>query len=67
MINEANWDRIARVVLGVAMAAIGFGLVGGTIGTVIGVIAAVPLLTGAIGWCPIYTLLKFRTNKPLGQ
>ncbi|MEZ5225389.1 MAG: DUF2892 domain-containing protein [Acidimicrobiales bacterium] len=61
-VNEASWDRIARIVLGVVLAIVGFAVMGGTAGAVVGVIALVPLLTGAIGWCPLYSLFKFRTN-----
>lgn len=62
MTNEAGWDRVARVVLGVVLMIVGFGVIGGTAGIVIGIIGVVPLLTGAIGWCPIYSLINFRTN-----
>jgi len=61
--NEATWDRIVRVLLGLAMLYLGFGgAVGGTLGIVIGVIGFIPLLTGLVGWCPLYSLFKFSTN-----
>jgi hypothetical protein len=56
-INEHPVERAARVVLGVglvAMAAMG------TIG-VWGYIGVVPLLTGALGSCPIYTVFGLST------
>ncbi len=62
MTNEAGWDRIARVVLGVVLLIVGFGVMSGTAGVVVGVIAFVPLLTGLVGWCPLYAVLGFRTN-----
>lgn len=62
MVNEAGWDRAARVALGVVLLVVGFAAVQGTVGVVIGVIALVPLLTGLIGWCPLYALFGFRTN-----
>ncbi len=61
-VNEASWDRIAQIVVGVVLAIVGFVVMGGTAGTVVGVIALVPLLTGATGWCPLYSVFKFRTN-----
>ncbi|PWH13783.1 MAG: DUF2892 domain-containing protein [Anaerolineae bacterium] len=62
-VNEATWDRIARVVLGVVLLYLGWsGVVGGTLGVVLKFLGFVPLLTGLIGWCPLYSLLKFRTN-----
>ena len=63
-INEASWDRIARIVLGIVMLYLGWaGVVTGGWGVFFKVIGFVPLLTGIAGWCPVYALLKFRTNK----
>lgn len=62
-INEASWDRIARVVVGVALLVPGLGIVDGGLGVFLTVVAIVPLLTGLVGWCPLYTLLRIRTNR----
>ena len=62
-VNEANWDRIARVIVGVVLLVLGFGVIGGTAGAVIGVFAFIPLVTGVIGWCPLYSVFNFRTNR----
>lgn len=51
--NEGGIDRILRIVAGLAL--IGLTLTG-TIGAW-GWIGVVPLATGLIGWCPLYTLL----------
>ncbi len=53
--NEANWDRILRVCLGVVLLSLIF--VGPQ--TWWGLIGAVPLLTGLIGYCPLYQLFGF--------
>mgnify|MGYP000214483612 CR=1 FL=1 len=51
--NVGGIDRILRIVLGLVL----IGLtVSGTIG-VWGWVGVVPLATGALGWCPLYTLL----------
>ena len=42
---------------------VGFGLMGGGAGVVVGIVAFVPLVTGLIGWCPLYSVFGFRTNK----
>jgi hypothetical protein len=61
--NEAGWDRIARVVLGVVMLVLGWGgIVEGTLGTVLAIVGFVPLITGLVGWCPLYAIFRFRTN-----
>lgn len=62
MVNEAGWERVARVVLGVVLLIVGFGVMGGTAGVIVGIVGFVPLLTGLSGWCPLYSLLGFRTN-----
>ncbi len=63
-INEASWDRILRVGLGLVLLYLGFGgVVTGGLGTLFKVIGFVPLLTGLVGWCPAYALFNFHTNK----
>ena len=63
MVNEAGWERIVRVALGVVLLIVGFGVMDGTAGVVVGIIAFVPLLTGLSGWCPLYSLIGFSTNR----
>jgi hypothetical protein len=63
-VNEAGWDRIARVVLGIVLIALGFsGAVEGGLGTFLGLFGFVPLITGLVGWCPLYAIFRFRTNR----
>ena len=62
--NEANWDRIVRVVLGIVLLYLGLGgVVAGTLGVVVDILGAILLLTGLVGFCPLYTLFKFSTKK----
>lgn len=61
--NEAGWDRIVRIALGVALLALGWGgVVDGTLGTVFKYLGFVPLATGLAGWCPLYAIFRFRTR-----
>ena len=55
--NEGNTDRVLRVILGVALLSLVF------IGpkTIFGLIGLIPLITGLVGYCPIYALLGFGT------
>lgn len=55
--NEGSLDRALRVVAGVALVGLAAS---GNIG-VWGYIGVVPLLTGALGYCPLYTILGFNT------
>ncbi|TGL78046.1 YgaP family membrane protein [Leptospira yasudae] len=59
-INEGTIDRIIRIVLGIAL--IGFGYATqGVIGNVMLVAGFVPLGTGILGWCPLYSVFGFNT------
>lgn len=55
-VNEGTADRAVRVIVGIALIAL--ALTKGWLWAWIGV---VPLLTGAIGFCPLYTVLGFNT------
>ncbi|MCI2398824.1 DUF2892 domain-containing protein [Aliiroseovarius subalbicans] len=54
--NEGNLDRILRVVVGLALVA--WALFGGPVWAWIGII---PLATGALGSCPLYSLVGINT------
>ena len=63
-VNEANWDRIVRVVVGILLLYLGLGgAVTGTLGIVLDILGAILLLTGLVGFCPLYKLFKFSTKK----
>lgn len=63
-VNEAGWDRIVRVVLGIILLVLTFtGTVSGALGTILMIVGFVALLTGIVGVCPAYMLFKFRTNR----
>ncbi len=64
--NEANVERIGRLAVGVVLLILGFTALNGIL-AVIAVIAGLILtVTGAVGWCPIYSLLKIGTRKVTG-
>ena len=66
--NEASWDRIARVGLGVILIYLGFsGTVDGGFGTFLGILGFVPLITGLVGWCPLYAVFTLRTNEDVAK
>jgi hypothetical protein len=61
--NVGSIDRVLRVLAGIVLLVVGFAVIGGTAGIVVGVIGLIPLATGLIGWCPLYSLFKLRTRK----
>lgn len=63
-INESGLDRVIRVIAGVALLALYFTqVVTGGLGIVAVIVGAVLIITGAVGFCPLYALLKVQTNK----
>jgi len=62
-VNEAGWDRIARIVLGIVMLVLGWGhFVPAPWDVILQWLGFVPLITGLIGWCPLYSLFRFGTK-----
>lgn len=57
MNNEGAVDRTVRIVLGLAL--LSLTLLGPK--TIYGLVGVVPLLTGAIGFCPLYRVLGVNT------
>lgn len=51
--NVGGVDRVVRFVLGVAIIAVGIAY-----GSWWGLIGIVPLVTGLVGWCLLYRVLK---------
>ncbi len=62
--NESGIDRIIRAVVGIVLIALAASsVVTGTLGIVFWVVGAVLLLTGIVGFCPLYALLRIRTKQ----
>jgi hypothetical protein len=60
--NESNRDRIARVVVGGGLLALGaFTFSGAITAIAVGVIL---VGTGAVGFCPIYAIFRTGTKSP---
>jgi hypothetical protein len=57
MTNEATLDRIIRVVIGIALLSL---TVAGP-KTMIGLVGIVPIVTGLVGFCPLYRLMGVST------
>ena len=62
--NESTMDRVIRFVLGAVLVYAWYAvLVTGVLATVAVVIGVVLMLTGAIGWCPLYALFGMKTHQ----
>jgi hypothetical protein len=63
-VNESGWDRIIRIIAGVALEVLVWGgVVAGVLGVILGVVGVILLVTGFVGFCPLYALLGIRTKK----
>ena len=56
--NAGKIDRIIRVSVGLGL--IVFGLLNENY--IVAAVGAIPLITGAIGFCPFYPLIKLNTG-----
>ncbi len=62
--NMSNLDRIIRVVIAAVFAYLYFaGIVTGTLGIILLVLAGVFVLTSIVAVCPLYMPFKFSTLK----
>jgi Protein of unknown function (DUF2892) len=62
--NEAPIDRAIRIVLGIGLAALALaGAVAAPWLYVVWVVAAIALVTGIVGFCPLYALLRVSTKR----
>ncbi|RMH42959.1 MAG: DUF2892 domain-containing protein [Alphaproteobacteria bacterium] len=62
MKNEGTIDRVLRVILGIALIGAYFLYPDLPYRWVLW-IGIVPLVTGLVGWCPLYSVLGIRTCK----
>ncbi len=61
--NESNIDRIIRGILGVALLLVAFLAVpAGALQMVLIVVGAIALVTGIVGFCPLYRILGLSTK-----
>ena len=56
--NAGIADRIVRIVAGLGL--ITFGLINENL--IIAAVGAIPLITGAVGFCPFYPIFKLNTG-----
>lgn len=62
--NLARWDRILRILTGTLMILFASsGAVDGIFRVALLLFAWVPLVTGALGWDPIYALLRIGSHR----
>ena len=61
--NMGAPDRTGRVAIGLLMLGVGWWVCIGTWAFPLRVFALYPVITGLVGWCPIYALLSLSSRK----
>jgi MFS-type transporter involved in bile tolerance (Atg22 family) len=61
--NIGTIDRILRILVGLALVAVAFGLFGPAYQTAWGWIGLIPIATALISWCPLYSVFGVKTSK----
>ena len=62
--NEAPIDRVIRIVLGIGLAGLALaGAVTAPLLYVVWVVAAIALVTGIVGFCPLYALFHISSKR----
>jgi hypothetical protein len=56
--NLAVWEQVVRIALGLILLILGWTPWSAPWMSVLRVVALYPLITGIVGWCPIYALLR---------
>ena len=55
--NVGGIDKTLRIIVGIIIIALGV-----VNGSLLGLIGLIPLLTGIIGWCPLYIPFKINSS-----
>jgi predicted ABC-type sugar transport system permease subunit len=62
--NMGTTDRIIRLLLAAVIAVLYFtGVISGTVGLILAILAVVFLLTSLVSFCPLYLPFKISTKK----
>ena len=62
--NMSKTDGIIRIMVAIVIAGLWyFNIVGGVTLTILGIVAAIFVVTGFINFCPLYAAFKIRTRK----
>ena len=60
--NMGTIDRVLRILVAAVVAFLYFsGYINGLVATILGVVAAIFVLTGFVGTCPLYSLVGIST------
>ena len=61
--NESTIDRVIRIVVGIALVAMAAtGIVAAPWVYLAWIVGAIALVTGVVGFCPLYAIFRFSTR-----
>jgi hypothetical protein len=61
--NMGTVDRTVRVVLGLILLVVGFAALSGVLGTIVGILGGILVVTAVLGWCPLYMPFGISTKQ----
>ncbi len=61
-LNESNYERVARVMLAVVLFIGAVLMEFSALGIILAILGVIMLVTGTIGFCPIYRMLGISTR-----
>lgn len=63
-LNMGMIDRVVRVAAAITVGVLWYlNIISGTVAIVLGVVAAIFILTSAVGFCPLYAPFRLSTRK----
>ncbi|MEP1096309.1 MAG: DUF2892 domain-containing protein [Cyclobacteriaceae bacterium] len=61
--NMSKTDGIIRIIVALAILALWYtGAIGGALLVVLGIVAAIFIITGFLNFCPLYSVFRIRTR-----
>lgn len=60
--NESSLDRTVRIILGLFLLVVALNIIG-ALKVIFLLISAILIITGLVGFCPLYKILKINTLK----
>lgn len=62
--NMGSTDKLVRIIIAILIAVLYFtGVLKGTLGIVLLILAGIFVVTSLVGFCPLYTIFGMNTNK----
>ncbi len=65
--NLSDREKLLRTIFGVYLMLLGFLFIQNVLGILLGIVGLALLVTGVLGWCPLYVWLKRSTAPAMSE